>query len=254
MAMFEGFRVWYLQSLDTGETLQGQFHPEELTESVGAAYAKHHALNRQKAILQFIHGEADTISFKGLFYAQDSTHRIQDMVEMLKSFCRRDDKLGRPPQVVFWVGDGHVTMRQCVVKTVAPITYGRPTADGGLREATFTVNLEEYEPFSLEETGIFETRYHVARAGDYYESLCYREYKDPKLGDVIRKRHPDKPIIQVGDVIKLPSIEAVRSVAVEPTSIALQTSYGKKATPQRALRQEMFNRRNRPYYSHVVKG
>ena len=83
--------------------------------------------------------------------------------------------------------------------------------------------------------------------------LCWREYRKPILGDVIRKRHPQHAQIITGDVIKLPSIEAIQATPIVPSSVALSTAFGRKDTPQRALRIEWFDRRNDKYVSHIVK-
>jgi hypothetical protein len=74
------------------------------------------------------------------------------------------------------------------------------------------------------------------------------------LGDVIRKRNPSQPLVTPGSTIPLPSVEAVRNVKVEPKSLQLATAYGKKDTPQRTLRIDIFNRRNVSYTSHILRG
>jgi len=121
-----------------------------------------------------------------------------------------------------------------------------------VRKITFTVNLKQYQEFALDSQGIFETRYHIAKDRDYYELIAQREYGDALKGDIIRKRNPDKPNMQVADRIPFPSIEAIRSVRVEQKSLALSSDYGKKLTAQKANRLDMFDRRNRPFVSHTI--
>ena len=52
-------RVWNLTNWDTLETISGQFHPEELQQNVGSAYAEKFALNREHPVIQFLHGEIE---------------------------------------------------------------------------------------------------------------------------------------------------------------------------------------------------
>lgn len=253
MGLFVDFRVWFLKNVDTDETLQGQFPAENVTENVGSQYATHSTLNRQHSILQFTRGEVTTLSFDSMFFQQSRDEDITQPLRLLKSWSQRDNKLGRPPILNFWIGDGHAEFRQCVCKSVASIKYGEPTSLGAMRQVSFTVNLDEYTPFSLATKGNFETRYHNARQADYYEMLTVREYGDPMLGDVIRKRHPTKPNIQVGDIIKLPSIEAVRRSSIVPTSIPLADAFSRKDTATKRRFLEVLESRSQPFDSHVLQ-
>jgi len=247
------FDVWFLENLDTpNEKLQGQFVALNVNESISNKYAKNSSLNRSNPIIQFLSGEADTLSFQARFFARDMLFSsVKDNLEMIKKFARRDDKLKRPPILHFWVGDSHLQMTQCIIDSIGGI-YQEPTALGAIRDVTLTINLTKYEPFELKETEPAETRYHRARDREYYEYLTYYEYGNANLGDVIRKRHPEKPTFQPGEIIKLPSIEAIRKEIVEPKSISLKTAYGKKVTPQRTLRLETFDNRDRTFTSHVI--
>lgn len=253
MLILPNARTWFLANVDTGQILQGQFEPQATTKNIGVNYAQHTALNRQNPILQFLNRAADTISFQARLFNRHSLEvQAEETLRQLEEWTEIDPALNRPPTMSFWVGDGHLQQIDCVITSLDGITYGRPSFFGGLREVSLTINLLQYEPFNLESTGTFETRYHRARSRDYYELICYREYKQPLLGDVIRKRHPTQAVLQVNDVVKLPSIEAIRSERVEPKSLVLTTAYGKKITPQKTRRQEMFDLRNRSYVSHVV--
>ena len=128
-----------------------------------------------------------------------------------------------------------------------------PTILGQLRHVEFTINLEQYQEFDLDSSEIFETRYHRARDRDYYELLAYREYKAPILGEALRKRHPTQPSLAPGAVVKLPSAEGIRRDKIEPTSIPLASAFGRKDTPQRALRIAVLAARSGSYTSHIVR-
>lgn len=244
-------RRWFLYNNDTLEVFAAQFEAEDVSKDKGAVYAGSWALNRQNEILQFLHGKTEKITFTGRLYSMNAAHNIDSDIAKLESWCERDSLTGRPPVLTFWIGKGFVEMLDCVLEDI-PTSWGRPTRFGGLRDVSFGITLRKFVPFSLEDGGIFETRYHRAKRREYYEWLTLLEYRNPLLGDVIRKRNPTNPNLSPGDVVKLPSIEAIRKEKVEPKSIPLATGFERKDTPQRALRLEMFDRRGAAQVSHVL--
>jgi len=253
MSLFPTMKAWFLLNQTTFQTMQGKFAPQNLTKNVKPNYASHMALSRNKEILQFLNQAADTLSFRIVMHDYDSiTGSTETDFQLLESWARPDELYGnRPPVLTFWVGQGW-EMMDCVIDGLSDIQYEDPTIIGSIRGLSLTINLRAYAPFSLEGGGLFETRYHRAVARDYYELLAYREYKNPMLGIAIRNRHPTKPNIQVGNIIKLPSMEAIRKEKAQPSSIALRTMTGKKLTPQVLLRKDMFDRRNTTHVSHVL--
>jgi hypothetical protein len=256
MGMLDQFlsaKKWFLHNEDTNEIIVGQFAPEGLTQEVSSNWAQHTSLNRNTPILQYINGKSDTISFNSMFYSDNfvNFYKVEEKIKKLKSWAKRNSDISRPPIVTFWLGDGHLEQTS-IIDSISGITYGEPTILGTIRFVKFTVNLLQYEEFDIEATETGETRYHRSRERDYYELVAYREYKDPNIGDVIRKRHPTKPNIVAGTIVKLPSSSAIKTEKVTQTSTSLKTAYGRSETPQKALRVDMFNRRNRSYVSHVI--
>jgi hypothetical protein len=245
---------WFLRNEDTGDVLEGQFAAEGVQLNIQNNYAQHTALNRSRAIIQYLNSANDTLSFQAQFFAETivDTAMVERKFDMLKSMARRDPDLGRPPIVTFWVGNGFME-QQSVIDSIGGVTFAPPSVTGAVRQVYFTVNLLAYTEFSLKDNEIFETRYHRSRQRDYYELLAQREYGDPMMGDIIRKRHPTKPNLVPGAVVKLPSKEAIRSDRTQPTSTALKDGFGRKDTAQKRNRLDTFNRRNIVYYSHVVK-
>lgn len=254
MGLFPAQDVWFLQNVQNAERLEGQFPPISVTRELGNEWAEHTAISRQNAILQFLHGKVETVSVQVRLYARDILfNHVEDDLKKLEEWKTPSPLYkNAPPVLSFWLGDGHLFV-DCIIDSLSGITYGRPTGQGALRDVTLTINLKAYKKFSIEDTGDFETRYHRARERDYYELLTQREYGNALIGDVIRKRHPTQPNLQVGDVVKLPSIESLRNKRVEPKSIPLQTAYGKKDSPQRRLRLQSFEDHNQSYVSHVLK-
>lgn len=250
---FFGFRTWFLQNTETRQVLRGQFEPIDATENINNNYAKNTVLNRKNPIVQFLSGQAKTITFGVRLFARDILFSsVEDDLNKLKEWS--DYGLyGHPPVLSFWVGDGHIEMASCVIESLSGIRYGRPTALGAVKDVSLTVNLLQYEPYYLVDVSAGETRYHRAKVREYYEILTYREYGNALIGDVIRKRHPSKPNLKVADIVKLPSIEVIRKDIVEPKSDILKTAYGRKDTAQRRLRLEVFDRTDITRVSHIVK-
>lgn len=245
-----GLDRFQLYNVDTNENHVGQFFSLNTRAGGGSAWAQHTALNRQNPISQFLHGQAETVNFEARYYQRDSNDDSPRLLsEQLRAWCRRDNRLRRPPILQFSLGDGHLAMT-CFMEACS-VSYAPPTQDGSLRDVTVSVSLKQYEPFDFNATTSLHTRYHHARERDYHEMLAWREYGNPLLGDVVRKQNPDKADLQPGDVVPLPAVEAVRDSIVQPTSIPLQTSFGRKDTPQRQLRQDIFARRAGPATSHV---
>jgi len=249
---------WYLYNLDTDDQIQGQFVAESVTENIGAKWSERFALNRQHGIMQWLHGETRKVTFRArLFLYSEMLGKVDDPVKplaLLKSWTERDDELGRPPILSFWIGDAHLRINECVIEKISNISYKEPTDSGALRDVEFVIQLKEWFPYDIEFVGgDGETRYHNAAQNDYYEMLTFREYADPLMGDIIRKRHPTKPNVQIGDVIKLPSGDALSKDKVTQSSVQLKTGFGSKDTPQRRLAQGVFGRRTTSKVSHVVQ-
>jgi hypothetical protein len=249
------FDVWYMKNLDdTSQSIQGQFVAINPTENIKVKYAAHGALGRQSPIIQFLSGEAKEVSFQIKLHGRDFlfTKKMNDDLKMLKSWTKINSKFSRPPVLSFWIGDQIAETAQCVVTSLSGIRYGKPSILGQLREVELTMNLMEYSAYSLEGIDGGETRYHRSGDTDYYEMLCQREYNNPMIGDVIRKRNPDKQNILRADIIKLPSIEVVRKDVTEPKSIPLYKAFSNKENAQKLNRIASFERTNREKTSYVV--
>lgn len=250
--LFSG-RSFFLKNEDKpGAEIQGQFPAQEVTRKIASKYSSGAALNQDVPFRQYIAGEIDTITFNAIFFKHDMLFgEPEKAVKTLASWVKRDTDLARPPICSFSVGDGHISMGSCTIDSVQE-TYLQPTFLGKMHHVTCAITLSRYQAYSLEGEEPGETRYHRAKARDYYEMLTWREYRSAEMGDIIRKRHPDQQNLQVGDIVKLPSVEAIRTERIEQTSETFKTAFGKKETPQRTLRIYMVEQRNEPFVSHLV--
>jgi hypothetical protein len=254
-------RKWKLVRKDTLEILAGQFEAEELSEGISAAWTEEFSLNRQTGILQFLHGETETVSFRGRFYNETISGgsfpiyggRKDGLWATLKEWVKMDKALKRPPVLIFFVGNGHL-QKQVVIDSITGIKYDQPGGLGMFKGVTFTLNLRAYTEYSVKQTANFDTRYHHSLDGDYYELIAQREYREPMLGVWLRQRHPTQLNLQAGQIVKLPAPggTSVRTAKVAQQSLVFKTAYGRRPSPQRDRRLEMLRLRAAPRVSHVL--
>lgn len=270
---------WNIANLDKGEELSGDFEAQDVTRNVSVSYTEHFTLSRENPIIQFVHGNTDSLTFTGRFFLDPAilslgglpfvgvlqpagiavtqragrfSLRPAEKLSKLEEWITVDPDLGRPPIVLFSIGEE--LSQISVIESVNDIRYDRPLITGGVRGVTFTVTLRKFVAFDIELASRPppESRYHHVKEREYYELIAEREYGTPILGDVVRKRHPDKAVLHKGDVIKLPSITAIQTTQVVPRSIALSGLTQGVPSPQRTLRQVVLDRLNRSRFSPTV--
>jgi hypothetical protein len=141
---------------------------------------------------------------------------------------------------------------QCVLTGVSNIKFDRFTASGGVRGVTCDLSLQEFQPFKLDDKPT-DTRYHRARRREYMELLAVREYGDPMIGDIIRKLHPTSQVLEIGDVVKLPSAEKLATNTVEPKSTALKGIFNRKPSPQKTLFQDTMEAKSKVAFYSLLR-
>lgn len=249
-------RAWHIINTDTGEQVDGDFEAVGVTRNVSTSYARHTSLNRQNSITQFLHGNADTLTFQArIFQSHALDLNVEEKLEKLIEWTKRDKILGRPPIVLFFVGDGSLVYGDffSVIDAISDIVFDSPTVIGAVRGAVFAINLTQFTEFDLEKgTEGGNTRFHNTAKGEYMELIAVREYGDPLLGDVVRKLHPKFQLLQVGNVVGFPVLELVRGVAIVPRSVPFEGFTKRKDTAAKALRSETFERLNRDFVSHII--
>ncbi len=266
MGLLSNQRNWRITNRDTNEEVEGDFEAEGVTRQISSTYAESIALGAQDAITQFLHGNVDTLSFQATFFADSVLGRVglnlfggtksaRDKLDKLEEWTKIDPRFSRPAVVLFSIGDGFIH-QQSVIQSIGPINYGDLGAFGEVKQITCTINLRKFVKFDIASELAAgdppESRFHRAKQGEYMELLAEREYGRPLIGDVIRKRHPKLQVLRVGDTVKLPSFEAIRSTPVAPDSVPLKGITKKKESPQTRLRDFHFERLNRPYTSLVL--
>jgi hypothetical protein len=235
-------KTWTLLNEDTGEAIKGQFPDAGNSFDFSSSWGEIKSLNRASPLLQYLHGETDTFDVSAQFFRRDITDESPHIkLEKLLSFCRRDQRFGRPPICRFAIGDGSVVNLPVILYKVGGINYSQPDFLGGIRQVTFSLHFQKFTRFSLSDEAVTDTRYHRTVRGQYYELIAGIEYGDPMLGDVIRKQPEQvgKALLVPGNIVKLPALEGVKDKQVTQTSTILKSAFGRRDTIQKQRFEQM---------------
>lgn len=242
-ALLPSSDTWWVLNVDTGDYVFGQY-TTEVQSNASSTYADSFSLGRNDPVTQFVHGNLDTMSFEGRFFASFAFQEVVKQGQKLQEWTKADPELGRPPVCYFWIGDQFAQMTSCRIQA-ANIKYDKPTVLGQARGARVAVSLRKYEPFSLTATANFDTLYYRSKPGDSYEKLAARRYGNPMLGVELRNRNPDKRRLTPGDIVAMPAPSgSIRRAKVEPRSVVLAGVTSRLVTPQRVLLTEKLKSRN----------
>lgn len=225
---------WTLLNLSTQEIYTSKYSNEDgdITLNRGSVYTEKFALNREKGIIQFLHGTSDTLSLTERLRSTTFSDETSNRIAVLSRMATRDSNKGQPPILSFQLGDGHLSMI-CIIDGQISIKYDQASRfSGKAMGATVSFTLRQYTPFEHSVDQSFETRYHVSKTGDYHALLAAIEWGDPMLGIALMHRQPDFRPLKPGTIIKLPTIEGMRQDSTEHTSHVLK-SLG-RSSPQRS--------------------
>ncbi len=231
--------------------IQFKFQPTDFTMDVGAAWSSSTGQNRPHPILQYSHGEQQGYSFSMVLFAAHADDNIDGQLVMLQDAVAKDETLKRPPRWQFiW---GQFIDETVVVKSIGGVRVGDLRNDGSLRQVTLSIQLLVYRSVDVAlvaEDRPTDTFFAVTKSGETWEDIALREYDEPAYGDALRQSNPQLmfPGANPGKIIKLPKLEHIRNVIVEPASIPLlRTGAGL------ALRRDMFAARGVTRQSVVLK-
>lgn len=250
---------WSLVSQDDGTEISGQFPPQNLRENVSGTWSEASTLGLPTPVLQFVKGDLETIQVdlkifskhRGLLGTGIGADDVEERIAQMRDAARADPDLGRPHVWLFSVGTQF--SQTVVIRTVGGIRYDRmiPQDGGVLRGAMFTLDMARYVPYSVTDlTAQAESLVTPARTGETYEHIARRVHGDPLLGEALRRRNPDRRILEEGDLVHVPNARKLRGEVLPLTPQSLFLQRGK--TAQRDNLVTTFSERGEPKPTHVL--
>jgi len=204
----------------TGDRIPVLFNPEEYTVNADATYAQAAIPGRQAPLLQFVHGNMQTLEMELLVDSYEE-HRdgsrvlnragddVRTLTRKVTDLLRIDGSLHAPPILVFTWGSLSFT---CVLaKATQRFIMFRP--DGVPVRARLQVtfnefcNLEQEAKETKRETADF-SKLHVVGQGETLSGIAARAYENPALWRPIALRnHIDNPrVLPVGLELVVPRL------------------------------------------------
>lgn len=289
MSLWTRESLWAMRSVDDPtKVIRGQFRPNNVSENIGGNWAEQGTLGLPQPLLQFGGGALETITFEAKVWAFNSggfnplaaaslgykslealidgeedinpwnADDIKAAVDFIRDMPRPDPSLGRPHVWrLSWTDQFDATV---VVQSVGGVRYdhGRQPGVGPktkgkftLRGVMFSFTCARYDvPNTDDLITPSESLIYRVKEGDSYESIARLVYGDPNLGDVLRKRTPDKPMVLVGDVLHIPKkLTARREYKPQMVSETFRTG-----DDQNALVLKHFAERGGAYTARTIRG
>lgn len=262
---------WSLVSLDDGTEFIGDFPAENVTENISGVWSVEGTVGLDQPIIQFIRGNADTITMDLRVFAQHQGQglgasfdaavdlvtgggfadpdNVADRVNQVKSLARKDRVLGRPH--VWEISIGSEFSQQVIVNSVSGIRYDSFRAkDGSIRGIRCSVTMTRYEPYDVRDlTAQAESLVTPVKEGETYEHIAKRVHGDPLVGEALRRRNPDKRNLEQGDLVHVPKLSTLRK---EVLPLTPQSLFFKTGDAQRQVLLDALDVRNEPDVSHIL--
>lgn len=206
-----------------------QFVPVNYQEAgVAANWSQSTGLGRENPILQFSSGEQKAITWEIQLWAAHDLDDVNETLQALKQCVAKDSKLKRPFRFNLVWGD--IVDEIVVVQSLGNITYNDVRPDGTIRGCRFPITLLVYKTIDItlaaeEDLSLLtDTFYSAVKAGDQWEDIALREYGNPDLGDLLRRRNPSLPFPgqRPGAIVKLPKLVNLIQDVIEPDSPPLR--------------------------------
>jgi nucleoid-associated protein YgaU len=195
-----------------------QFNPEEYTLNRETNFAQLPAPGSSAPIVQFLHGNAQTIDMELLVDTTEESSAgppgsdVRRLVQDITALMEINPDLHAPPPVIFAWGQFTFT---CVVTRTSQ-RYVLFRADGTPVRARLTVTLSEYSNPELEAKRIKRqtvdyTKVHVVGEGETLPRIAFQEYADAAAWRPIALRNgiTDPRTITAGLTLSIPRLPYV---------------------------------------------
>jgi hypothetical protein len=201
-------KIWNV-SVDPAVSIDVMFNPTDYGIDRGAVYAELDVPGLDTPILQFIRGEAQTLSLSLFLDGSDGRKSVADRLNVLRNFVTIDGKLHAPPICQFQWGDQSF---QGVVTSLKE-KFSLFDSDGNVIRATVTLALKSYIPADVQLRTIKpaspdRTKVRTVRDGETLAQLANEAYGEPRLWRPIADANGiDRPrFLQTGQTLKIPAL------------------------------------------------
>jgi len=220
-----------------GQAIPVKFNPTEYTLNKGAQIAEIAIPGLDSPILQFVHGQTETLSLDLFFDStdggmDDNATSVTEQTDQFYQLVKIDGTMHAPPVVFFsWgpefpgnrayssMGEGTGNQQRfgfkCVVESVRQ-RYTLFSPLGVPLRATLTVSLKEYKTLSeqLDELNLQSpdhTQAHVVAKGETLAQIAADAYNDPTQWRAIADQNSilDPLNLQPGTVLQIPVLANV---------------------------------------------
>jgi nucleoid-associated protein YgaU len=201
-------KLWNV-SVNPPVATEVMFNPTDYGIDRGANYAELDVPGLKTPILQFVRGEAQTLSLSLFLDSSDARQSVEDALQALRQFISINGQLHAPPVCLFeW---GEVQFQG--VATSLKEKYSLFDSAGNVVRATVTLSLKSYEAVEVQIRDIKRespdrTRVRTVRDGETLAQLANEAYGDPRLWRVIATQNDiDRPrFLRTGDTLRIPAV------------------------------------------------
>jgi nucleoid-associated protein YgaU len=194
----------------TGAAVHVQFNPEEYTLNRETTFSQLAVPGLSAPIVQFAHGNAQTIDLELLVDTTEGGSDARRLVEQVTGLMVIDPSLHAPPPVIFAWGERFTFT--CVLTRVSQrYIHFRP--DGTPVRARLSVTLSEYSNPELEAKQIKRqtadyTKVHSVTEGETLPGIAFQEYADATAWRPIARRNgiTDPQVLTPGLTLTIPRL------------------------------------------------
>jgi hypothetical protein len=201
-------KLWNV-SVDNPTSVDVMFNPTDYGIDRGASYAELDVPGLGTPILQFIRGEAQTLSLTLFLDGSDGRQPVTDALNKLRAFVTIDGNLHAPPICLFQWGDQSF---QGVVTSLKE-KFSLFDSDGNVVRATVTLSLKSYVPVEVQvrtqkASSPDRTRVRSVRDGETLAQLANEAYGQPRLWRPIAMENGiERPrFLRTGQTLRIPAI------------------------------------------------
>ncbi|NUO64008.1 MAG: peptidoglycan-binding protein [Gemmatimonadaceae bacterium] len=197
------------------EAVEVQFNPTEYGVDRGVTYAELQVPGLQMPLLQFVRGDAQTLTLELFLDGTDKRQSaapdktVEGRLAALRTFVTVQSELHAPPVCLFTWGDVHFTG----VVTQLRERYTLFSETGAVLRARVTTTFKSYQAPEVQLRGMAlhspdRTRVRVLREGETLAQLAREAYGDPRLWRAIaRENDIERPrFVPPGTALRIPAL------------------------------------------------